>query len=82
MRAEFKQTEHKQIAIADMTRFIEKKVKQMLKTNQGRVNFAERYRNIIDQYNAGATQTEEFFEELQKFSQDLKEEDQRHIREV
>ena len=81
MRAEFKQTEHKHIAIADMKKFIEKKIKQMLKTNQGRVNFAERYRNIIDRYNAGATQTEEFFEELQKFAQDLKEEDQRHVRE-
>ncbi len=81
LRAEFKQTEHKHIAIADMKRFIEKKIKQMLKTNQGRVNFAERYRNIIDRYNAGATQTEEFFEELQKFAQDLKEEDQRHVRE-
>ena len=81
LRAEFKQTEHKHIAIADMKKFIEKKIKQMLKTNQGRVNFAERYRNIIDRYNAGATQTEEFFEELQKFAQDLKEEDQRHVRE-
>jgi len=81
LRAEFKQTEHKHIAIADMKKFIEKKIKQMLKTNQGRVNFAERYRTIIDRYNAGATQTEEFFEELQKFAQDLKEEDQRHVRE-
>ncbi len=81
LKAEFKQTEHKHIAIADMRKFIEKKIKQMLKSNQGRVNFAERYRNIIDRYNAGATQTEEFFEELQKFAQDLKEEDQRHVRE-
>jgi len=81
LKSEFKKTEHKHIAIADMKKFIEKKIEQMLKTNQERLSFAERYRNIIDRYNAGATHTEELFEELQKFAQDLKEEDQRHIRE-
>ena len=81
LKEEFKETKHKHIAIADMKKLIEKKIKQMLKTNEGRVSFAERYRNIIDRYNAGATHTEEFFEELQRFAQDLKEEEQRHIRE-
>lgn len=81
LREEFKQTEHKHIAIASMRQFIDDKIKKMLKNNQGRVSFSDRYQKIIDRYNEGATQTEQFFEELQKFTQDLQAEDQRHIRE-
>ena len=64
-----------------MRQFIDDKIKKMLKNNQGRVSFSDRYQKIIDRYNEGATQTEQFFEELQKFTQDLQTEDQRHIRE-
>lgn len=53
-----------------MKNFTEKEIKQMLKTNLGRVSFAKQYYNIVDRYNAGATQTEEYFEELKNFAQD------------
>src|SRR5690606_16125798 len=68
-------------AIADMRAFLEKKIIQMLKQNGGRINFAERYQQMVDRYNSGATATEQLFDELQKFTKGLKEEDQRHIRE-
>jgi type I restriction enzyme R subunit len=64
-----------------MRAFLEKKIIQMLKQNGGRINFAERYQQMIDRYNSGATATEQLFEEIQKFTKGLQEEDQRHIRE-
>ena len=64
-----------------MRAFIQRKIQQMLKTNQSRVNFADKYKEIVDNYNSGATAKEEFFEDLRKFAQDLQEEDKRHLRE-
>lgn len=81
LKEQFKETKHKNIAIADMRAFLEKKIIQMLKQNGGRINFAERYQRMIDRYNSGATATEQLFDELQKFTKGLKDEDQRHIRE-
>lgn len=81
LKEQFKETKHKNIAIADMRAFLEKKIIQMLKQNGGRINFAERYQQMVDRYNSGATATEQLFDELQKFTKGLKEEDQRHIRE-
>ena len=81
LKEQFKATKHKNIAIVDMRAFLEKKIMQMLKQNSGRIDFAERYQQMIDRYNSGATATEQLFDELQKFTKGLKEEDQRHIRE-
>lgn len=81
LKEQFKEMKHKNIAIADMRTFLEKKIIQMLKRNGGRINFAERYQQMIDRYNSGATATEQLFDELRKFTKDLKEEDQRHIKE-
>lgn len=81
LKDKFKVVEHKNIEINDMRAFIQRKIQQMLKTNQSRVNFADKYKEIVDNYNSGATATEEFFEDLRKFAQDLQEEDKRHIRE-
>ncbi|MDC4388664.1 DUF3387 domain-containing protein, partial [Acinetobacter baumannii] len=81
LKEQFKEMKHKNIAIADMRAFLEKKIIQMLKRNGGRINFAERYQQMIDRYNSGATATEQLFDELRKFTKDLKEEDQRHIKE-
>lgn len=81
LKEKFKVTEHKNLLISNMRVFIQQKIQQMLKTNQNRVNFADRYNEIVDNYNSGATVTEEFFEDLKKFTEDLNEEDKRHIRE-
>lgn len=81
LKEKFKVTEHKNLLISNMRAFIQQKIQQMLKTNQNRVNFADRYNEIVDNYNSGATVTEEFFEDLKKFTEDLNEEDKRHIRE-
>ena len=58
-----------------------KKLEQMMQQNATRADFAQRLQNIIDAYNAGSTSADDYFEELRKFTEDLKAESERHIRE-
>lgn len=81
LKDKFKVAEHKNIEINDMRAFIQRKIQRMLKTNQSRVNFADKYKEIVDNYNSGATATEDFFEDLRNLMKDMEEEDKRHIRE-
>ena len=53
----------------------------MLKENATRGDFAQRLQGIIDRYNAGSSSADNFFDELLKFTKELKAESERHIRE-
>ncbi len=81
LKEEFKQAPYKNIEIADLRAFIQKKLEQMMQQNATRADFAQRLQNIIDAYNAGSTSADDYFEELRKFTEDLKFESERHIRE-
>ena len=50
LKEKFKVTEHKNLLISNMQAFIQQKIQQMLKINQNRVNFADRYNEIVDNY--------------------------------
>ncbi len=69
------------IEIAKMRVFIEDKLRQMLEQNHTRVDFAQKLQEIVDQYNAGGSSTENYAEDLVKFTESMKDEDDRHIRE-
>jgi len=81
LKDEFKEKEFKNIEIANLRDFIEKKLEDMLKENFTRTNFAERLQEIIDKYNAGGMTTENYFDELVNYAESLKEEDERHAKE-
>lgn len=81
LRDEFKQKEYKNIEIADMKSFLEKKVEQMLSENVTRQDFAEKLQEIINRYNTGGSATEEQYQDLLEFAQHLAAEDERHVRE-
>jgi type I restriction enzyme R subunit len=81
LKKEFRQADHRNIEIADLRAFLEKKLEDMLRQNANRVNFAERLRRIIEDYNAGGSGNESYFDELVKFTRDLKAESERHVRE-
>jgi type I restriction enzyme R subunit len=53
----------------------------MIEQNQSRTDFATKFQEIIDRYNSGASSTENYYEEMLKFTEGLKAEDERHIRE-
>ena len=53
----------------------------MLSQNTTRASFLERFQAIIDRYNAGGSLTEDYFSDLMDFAENLREEDERGIRE-
>ena len=81
LKEDFQRASYKNIEIADLRAFIQRKLEQMLQQNATRSDFAQRLQGIIDAYNAGSSSADNYFEELIKFTQDLKEESERHIRE-
>ena len=64
-----------------MRGFIEDKVEKMIQQNSTRIDFAQKLQEIIDTYNAGGSSTENYFDELVKFTKKLKEEEERAVRE-
>jgi len=81
LKEDFKAAPHKNIEIADLRAFIQKKLEQMLNGNATRTDFATRLQGIIDRYNAGSSSADQYYSELVRFAQALKEESERHIRE-
>lgn len=81
LKEEFKEKEYKNIEIADLRVFLERKLEIMLSDNSTRTSFAQRFQKIVDKYNAGSSTQEDFYDELVNFTESLKEEDERHIKE-
>jgi type I restriction enzyme, R subunit len=81
LKTEFKLAPYKNIQIADLRSFIENKLDRMLQQNTTRTDFAQRLQFIVDRYNAGGAATENYYEALVDFAQNLKQESERHIRE-
>ena len=81
LKEDFAEATYKHIEIAEMRAFIEDKLQQMLEQNHTRVDFAQRFQEIVDAYNAGSSATENSYAELINFVENLKEEDERHVRE-
>lgn len=77
LRKEIKTAKYKAIEIDDLKAYLEETLKQMLNRNCTRNKFSERFKRIIDNYNAGGTENEEYYEQLLKFLEDLKKENER-----
>ena len=77
LRREIRKAEYKAIEIDDLKRYIEEALLQMLNRNCTRIKFSQRYRNIIDRYNAGGSENEDYYEQLIKLIEELKAEDER-----
>lgn len=60
---------------------IERRLRQLVRLNKGRIGFQERFQRLIDEYNAGAANVEEFFRQLVEFAKELNEEEKRTISE-
>ncbi len=53
----------------------------MLEFNRTRLDFLDKFQKMIDEYNAGSKNIEEFFKELVEFAQNLNEEEKRAVSE-
>ncbi|MBZ0182365.1 MAG: type I restriction endonuclease subunit R [Melioribacteraceae bacterium] len=81
LKKEFKDHPYKNIEIADLRAFLDNKIDQMVQQNSTRTNFAERFKRIIDEYNAGSTSTEDAYDEFVNLTADLNEEQTRAYKE-
>lgn len=82
LQAKFAQG-HKRTEAEKLKRLIEGKLAQMVAANANelRMDMAEKFQKLIDEYNAGSQNIESFFEELKAFAQKLSAEEQRGIAE-
>lgn len=77
LKKEIKVAQYKAIEIDDLKAFIEEALQKMLAQNCMRQQFSQRFRGIIDRYNAGGTENEEYYEQLLQLIEDMKGEDKR-----
>lgn len=77
LRQEIKKAVYKAIEIDDLKTFLEKALQDMINRNCTRMQFSQRFKNIIDRYNAGGSENEDYYEQLVKLLEDLKKEQER-----
>ncbi|NLZ27611.1 MAG: type I restriction endonuclease subunit R [Firmicutes bacterium] len=80
LRARFekgrKHTEVERIKAA-VTRHLQK----LVRLNRSRMDYLERFQQMIDEYNSGSLNVEEFFHRLMEFAKNLTDEEQRAVKE-
>jgi type I restriction enzyme, R subunit len=64
-----------------LRRLIEGKLVEMMRLNPSRVDFADKFQKLIDEYNAGSKNVEQLFAELVSLIGDLNEEEKRGVSE-
>ena len=60
---------------------VARKLRQMVRLNRSRLDYLEKFQNMIDAYNAGSVNIDEFFRRLMEFAQELNDEEKRAISE-
>ena len=83
LRREFAKTREKNLVLKDIQELLQERIAQMLAQNPSRINFYEKYQQIIHDYNNEQNRVtiERTFEELMKLSNELTEEEKRYVRE-
>ena len=77
LRKEIRTAKYKAIEIDDLKKFIEQVLLQMINKNRTRLKFSQRYKNIIDSYNAGSSENEDYYEQLLQLLEELQKENTR-----
>jgi len=81
LTSRFDTSTHKRTELEKLTGLLERKLKQLIKLNHSRMDFLERFQEMIDEYNSGSQNIESFFAALKEFTRNLTEEEQRHVAE-
>ena len=83
LRREFAKSREKNLMLKDIQELLQERIAQMLAQNPSRINFYEKYQQIIHDYNNEQNRAtiEKTFEELMKLSNELTEEEKRYVRE-
>ncbi|HLS29079.1 MAG TPA: type I restriction enzyme endonuclease domain-containing protein [Opitutales bacterium] len=81
LQKKFARSKTKNIEAQRLRALIERKLNNLIRLNPSRYDFLDRFQKMIEEYNSGALSIEEFFAGLVNLTQDLSEEEQRHLRE-
>ena len=83
LRREFAKSREKNLIMKDLQDILQDRLAQMMAANPSRINFYEKYQQIIHDYNQEQNRVaiEKTFEELMKLSDQLSEEERRFVRE-
>ncbi len=83
LQKEFARSKRQHLILRDLEEVIEQRIHGMLLNNPGRIDFYEKYQEIIERYNAEQRKTpiEKTFHDFLALSEKLTEEIQRYIRE-
>ena len=83
LRREFAKVKKKNLVMKDLEEVIQQKLDNMLFTNPDRINYYERYQQIIDAYNAEQDRAtiEKTFMDLMDLANQMSQEEQRYTRE-
>ena len=83
LRREFAKREDKNLVLRDIQDLLQERLARLLAENPSRINFYEKYQEIIKAYNQEQNRAtiEKTFEELMHLSQSLSEEEKRYARE-
>ncbi len=83
LRREFAKSREKNLVMKDIQELLQERIAQMLSVNPSRINFYEKYQEIIHDYNKEQNRVtiEKTFGELMQLSHDLTEEEKRYVRE-
>ena len=83
LRREFAKSRDKNLIMKDIQDLLQERIAQMLSANPSRINFYEKYQEIIHDYNNEQNRVtiEKTFEDLMKLSDELTVEEKRYVRE-
>jgi type I restriction enzyme R subunit len=83
LRREFAKVKKKNLALKDLEELIRMKLDKMLFANPERINYYERYQQIIDDYNSEQDRAtiEKTFMDLMDLANSMNQEEQRYVRE-
>lgn len=78
----FKDSKHKNTDLEVLKAAIRAQLDKLIQLNRTRADFADKFDELIESYNAGSRSIEKLFEELLKLSNSLSDEQHRHVREL
>ena len=83
LRREFAKKKEKNLIMKDIQELLQERIAQMMAANPSRINFYEKYQEIIHNYNAEQNRAsiEKTFEDLIHLTEELSEEEKRYLRE-
>ncbi len=83
LRREFAKSREKNLVLKDIQELLQERIAQMLAKNPSRINFYEKYQEIIHDYNNEQNRAtiEKTFDDLMKLSNELTEEEKRYVSE-